>query len=237
MTPLPARLSFPPDRALLAIAAVARVAALLAVFVILMVALAPASNAVVPPCWPSQVAVADGGSALPMPGSGTPLRFAEDAVARAWGYWCPDPYGPAKLVLYSGPLAAWQPDWKQVALDLLSATPDARAAAADRYAPTVYPVVDGKLVVPAAVYPVHRAVWDRLQAERPPAAVWQVAANGTYPTRPAYPFAGGVRGNVSTARATVGAACDCRARSIEGRSVYCSVDGRADLVALCARQG
>lgn len=71
-------------------------------------------------------------------------------------------------------------------------------------------------------------------AEAPPAPPrWIVTRNGTYTTRPAYPFTDGVRGMTSTARATVGADCDTRQRSVEGSVVYAGVG--AGLVAACTR--
>lgn len=69
-----------------------------------------------------------------------------------------------------------------------------------------------------------------------PPPVWLVA---TMPagaaTRPAYALVDGQRGAVS-GRAAVGSRCDCAVRVVEGRSVYCGVNGRADQVALCRRQ-
>lgn len=76
-----------------------------------------------------------------------------------------------------------------------------------------------------------------MRADMPqePKPVWRVAPNSTYATRPAYPISAGVRGTISNGRATVGAECDCAVRSVEGSSVYCGVNGRADQVALCRR--
>lgn len=76
-----------------------------------------------------------------------------------------------------------------------------------------------------------------MRASRPDDPVFVVAPNSTYTTRPAYPFANGVRGSTSNGRATVGAPCDCVAAGVlEGRSAYCGVNGRSDQVALCRRQ-
>lgn len=69
-----------------------------------------------------------------------------------------------------------------------------------------------------------------------PKPVWKVAINPGATTRPAYPLVDGVRGRTANGRATVGADCDCSARSVEGSSVYCGVNGRTDQVALCRRQ-
>lgn len=67
----------------------------------------------------------------------------------------------------------------------------------------------------------------------PPAIVYVVQKNGTYPDRPAYPFVDGVRGKTSTARATVGAECDASTGVVEGSSRYYAFSGNKALVALC----
>lgn len=72
-------------------------------------------------------------------------------------------------------------------------------------------------------------------APNEPAPVWIVAPNASYATRPAYPFAEGVRGTTANGRATVGSVCNCSVRSVEGSRVYCAVNGRTDQVSLCRR--
>lgn len=54
-------------------------------------------------------------------------------------------------------------------------------------------------------------------------------------SRPVYPFTNGLRGTtaVSGVRAAAGSACDCAAKSVEGSSLYCGVNQRLDIVALC----
>jgi hypothetical protein len=70
----------------------------------------------------------------------------------------------------------------------------------------------------------------------PESIAWVVSRSGmatTATTRPAYPYANGVRGTTSTARATIGAACDCTVRSTEGTSTYCAHDAARATVTLC----
>lgn len=62
---------------------------------------------------------------------------------------------------------------------------------------------------------------------------WTVATNGVFTTRPAFPLVGGVRSQTSTARATVSATCDCKVRSVEGKSTYCAHDEARLTVTLC----
>lgn len=66
-----------------------------------------------------------------------------------------------------------------------------------------------------------------------PPEVWKVAVNSTYTTRPTYAWANGVRATTAaTERAAVGAPCD----PAVGAGNYRGVLGRADRVALCAKQ-
>ena len=74
---------------------------------------------------------------------------------------------------------------------------------------------------------------ERINAAMPKPAVWRVAKNSTYLTRPAFPVIAGKRSATATGRATVGAACNCAAPVIEGTSTYCPAD-TAPLVAICA---
>lgn len=74
-----------------------------------------------------------------------------------------------------------------------------------------------------------------VEASLPPVPIWKVAKNGTSTTRPAYPILNGVRSTTSTARATVGATCDCSVRSVEGKSTYCAWEPTKTTVALCTR--
>jgi hypothetical protein len=83
--------------------------------------------------------------------------------------------------------------------------------------------------------------WDEMQRSRPTNPAYAVAKNGSYPTRPAYPYiastavAPASRGPVSNGRATVGATCDCRVRLFEGSTLYCAVDQARTSVAVCSK--
>lgn len=176
------------------------------------------------PCLPSQVG-----------GKGTRAFFEEDAVAKAYGWWCPDPWVAPQLVLVSGPNSAFTPDWKQIGLELLTKPEPDRVAAFAKYVTVSYPVVNGQLLVPADVYPIHKKVWDQLQPLKPPTYKWVVAPNGTLFTRPTYSYTGGVRGKVSNGTVNVGTACNCIVRFIERSQAYCSVNDNLNQVAVCRK--
>lgn len=78
--------------------------------------------------------------------------------------------------------------------------------------------------------------WAAMMATRPRAEVWVVAAAtltaNPRGTRPAFPWAAGVRGTLSNGRATAGQACN----TAVGAAPYFGVNGRADQVAVCAKQ-
>ena len=66
-----------------------------------------------------------------------------------------------------------------------------------------------------------------------PTRLWTVAKYSLQTTRPAYPVTNGVRGTISTSRATVGAACDCAAPIREGLTTYCPFAGSGAAVSMC----
>lgn len=68
-----------------------------------------------------------------------------------------------------------------------------------------------------------------------PPSQWAVAKFSTLSTRPAYPVSNGVRSATSTARATVGATCDCTAPIVEGLTTYCPYQGSSGLVTVCTK--
>lgn len=80
-----------------------------------------------------------------------------------------------------------------------------------------------------------QAMWQDLEPTRPAPVVqkWAVAKNGSYPTRPTYPYTGDVRSKTAgKLRATVGAPCSCSTKKIvEKASTYCEAQPSA--VALC----
>lgn len=74
----------------------------------------------------------------------------------------------------------------------------------------------------------------------PPPAVWNVAPNGAYPDRPAYPVVAGARKTTSTGRVPVlldgkPNLCDCSAPTVEGSSTYCPTATSGGLVVLCRK--
>lgn len=85
-----------------------------------------------------------------------------------------------------------------------------------------------------------RPLWEAAKSamdadtDRPKPLAWAVAPNGKYPDRPTYPVADGKRGTKSDGRAKVGAACDCTAPIVEGKTTYCPVPPSAS-VAVCVR--
>jgi len=142
----------------------------------------------------------------------------------AW--WCSDGYRWTNT-LYAQRWDAVTPELRADVLAALKTTPtDAQLTAlATKW-------LQLKMDDPA-IQPIWEASAGEILALKPPAPKWAVKLNGTTLTRPAYPFAAGVRGTTSTERATVGAPCDCATRSVEGASVYC--EPAPALVALCTR--
>ena len=165
-----------------------------------------------PACWPSEAG-----------GSGSVAVFKQDGTHRALVWLCCDAY-QCRYAGFAGPRSAFASDW-------LAQGQSARFGAdADRAALWARTVTAP--TVKTGAVPVNDAARAEV-AQRHPAPKWIVAKNATYTTRPAYPIADGIRSSVSTARADVGAACDCSLRSVEGSSVYCGV--AAGTVALCSR--
>lgn len=79
-----------------------------------------------------------------------------------------------------------------------------------------------------------RVVWPLIAADKDRPAGFVVARNGSSATRPAYPVDDkGVRGTKSTARATVGATCDCATKVVDGSTTYCGIAPK--LVAVCTK--
>ena len=72
----------------------------------------------------------------------------------------------------------------------------------------------------------------------PPPPAFIVAPNGTLPTRPAFTLTNGSREFGSYAAATVGAACDCSTKTVEGQITFCRINPPAEtsiLVASCVK--
>ena len=72
-------------------------------------------------------------------------------------------------------------------------------------------------------------------ATPPPPAAWIVARYSTQTSRPAYPVTNGVRGTMSTMRASVGATCDCTSPLVEGVTTYCPFPSSGGAVAMCTK--
>lgn len=161
-----------------------------------------------PTCWPAPV------------GTGTLPVVVENASGRAIAWGCVDQFTARKFA-FGGPLVEWSSDWIARGRALAVAT-DAERAAAWQSMGTINP----------QVVPLAQTALSQVQVTAP---VWQVAKNATYIDRPAYPLVDGARTKTSNGRAAVAAACDCNARAVEGTSVYCGVNGKADQVALCSR--
>lgn len=178
------------------------------------------------PCYPSQIG-----------GKGSRAFFEEDAAAKAYGWWCPDPWVEPQLVIVGGPNSAFDPNWKQIALDLLTKSEKERTTAFYQYYKVTYPIdADGYVLVPSDVFPVYKKVWDQLQPLKPPTFKWVVASNGTLFTRPTYRYTNGARG-ASVGTVSVGAPCDCNVRFIERSQPYCSVNNDLTQVAACRKGG
>jgi len=191
----------------------------------LAAALAPLVAAAQPSCLPAQVG-----------GSGTAAVAHSDAAGRAFGWWCPNPYTPAQLVLVTGRHADFVPDWERIGITALSGGVTGVQALWKQYATAQWPLnAQGGLVVPADIYPVHMLVWNDLIAARPAVPVWKVAPNAGYTTRPAFAYSGGIMATVATARATVGAACYCDTRNVVGSAVHCAVNAARTWMSVCAR--
>lgn len=165
-----------------------------------------------PACWPAEAG-----------GAGSVAVFKQDSTHRALVWLCCDAY-ECRYAGFAGPRSAFAADWLTQGQAARFGGDADRAALWRRYV-TAPPVKAGAL-----------AVNDHARAEvvlRHPLPRWVVARNATYATRPAYALVDGIRASVSTARAEVGAACNCTLRSVEGSSVYCGVADNT--VALCSR--
>lgn len=177
-------------------------------------------------------------SCVPAPfGTGTGFVVKSDSNARAFGWWCPQQFGAAKRVMYSGPLSAFVPDWESIAYSVARGSMSDVAAAHAKYATAVYPKnASGGDVIPFDQWPTFKAVSDSLAANAPAAPIWKVAGNPGFTTRPAFAYANGVRAATATARATVDAACYCDTRDVHGSTVYCAVNVARTWMSVCTRR-
>jgi hypothetical protein len=146
-------------------------------------------------------------------GSGSATLSNSNPTGHWVGWWCPDgkPYGVAALRSYS------------------IKHPPARTNIADTLA-AYWALNVGEYVM--AMRPLYSEMFFALPEIQPPQ--WTVAKNGSYPTRPAYPVAGGVVGTKEAARAPVGQPCDCSAPINRGSATYCAAPPpNAALVTVC----
>jgi hypothetical protein len=192
---------------------------------LLALALLPSLAAAQPSCLPSQIG-----------GTGTAAVVRSDTAGRSFGWWCPDPYVPARLVIVTGRHSDFVPDWERIGLTALAQGPAAVSALWKQYATAQWPRnAEGGLIVPSEIYPVHMLVWNALVAASPPAPVWKVAPNPGYTTRPAFAYSGGIRATTATARATAGVTCYCDTRDLVGSTVYCAVNSARTWMSVCNR--
>jgi hypothetical protein len=172
-------------------------------------------------------------------GTGTRAVIKIDSTGFALMWSCPDGYVDPKgrTVQMWGRWADLPSDWKEVFSAAIFGTPADREAAwkANITASPRDPVT-GALQFPADLAGVVTPAWNDMVTTLPPAPVWTVAPNASYTTRPAYAVIDGVRAVTSTARATVGAACYCGLRFIEGATTYCAVTTSGAWVSVCRRQ-
>jgi hypothetical protein len=183
----------------------------------LLVVTSSAAAQTVPPCSPAE---AHGGT-------GSPFKFRLDAECYAIGWRCPE---DQMRHVFAGRIADFLPDWRERAVALASGTETERQDAMRAY--ITLPAAPA--VCAAVTHRVKVALYKQWLDEQSTASAYVVApaALNASPagTRPAYPFAGGVRGTTSNGRATQGTPCDCAgARTGD----YCGVNGRTDQVALC----
>jgi len=186
-----------------------------------------------------------------------PVRSAVTPAGDAWAWWCP--IAPAAdgtpmwrrntfvvLAKHRDPVRYFQASLRVVA----AADPVAQANAE----------ITATMVKPPAgsvdEYEVQRLAWlacgEAIKEPWPavfepapacgtapaaPVARWVVAKaalNANPPgTRPAFPWAAGVRSTVSNGRATQDTPCDPAVGRLEGATAYFGVNGRADQVAVC----
>lgn len=186
-------------------------------------------------CYPSQVGGSGTaaqlhltpevvGTAVTAPNGQVKRSGAVPTYLLAWH--CPNPYGPPATELR----------WcvREFLLSCLVGGIEAAVSSRDPKATAAADALGTDLTMPMndGVYQVVvNVVWP----SRPPTPVWTVARNSTYATRPAYPLVNGVRSSTATARATVGARCNCAVRAVEGSSTYCAHEPTAATVALCMR--
>lgn len=185
------------------------------------------------PDWPVPTAAKPAGLPQSLGGQcGLPIVEA-NAVGAAAAYWCAQPAPqPAKLYLYAVRWSAITPamlvDYAALGLPGDNAE-RIRAMQAKYQTSNVFDMCD---------------VWEpaiaRINAAMPvPAAApaWVVAVNPvstTVPaTRPAFAVVAGKRSLSSTARATVGAACDMSVTIVEGSSTYGQT--APGFVAICSK--
>ena len=173
-------------------------------------------------------------------GTGTRAVLKMDSVGFALMWACPDGYSPpmARTVQLWGRWADQPSNWREAFAAAVMGTPADREAAWKTYVtiPTQRDSATGAILFPADLSGVVLPAYEDLKAIAPPAPVWKVATNGSYTTRPAYAVADGIRATVATARATVGAACYCGRRFVEGNTTYCAVTTSVAWVAVCRKQ-
>ena len=192
-------------------------------------------------CWPG---LACSGEVIGLPG------WARGAQAwHAWWFWRPAATAPVRLKYLlcthaSGGCTAWAAQLGPIAQACKAATDPGACAAAEwsqRVAWQCSAADTAGAPDRLAACAEARTLWvadaKARKIEWPP-TVWVVSRVGmatTATTRPVYPFAAGVRGATagSGVRATIGAACDCSVRSVEGISNYCAHDAARTTVTLC----
>lgn len=193
-----------------------------------------------PSCWPAQVL-----------GVGTPARWeivrppAPAPAAYVLWWFCPHRFGSDAAILWcrADRLAECLSADLAAAIAAPSATTFAALWAAN---------VTERWQATEVAAALNIALSGHIAKERPAPPRWAVALNGAHPTRPAYalvpypttqpgtaPDANSTappppaRSSSASGRATVGAACDCSVRVLEGVSVYCAHEPLRQTVALC----
>ena len=133
---------------------------------------------------------------------------AEGVTVAWWGWWCPQSGGQ------------WGYTLQRCVVGRACLDPAAISAELDTAARSVNPLqallaARERLTVP--VLPAEKAAWDLAEWDavgalapiRPPSTAYVVGpATSADGTRPAYPFANGVRGTTSSGRAAAGQPCD-----------------------------
>lgn len=171
-------------------------------------------------------------------GTGTRAIVKTDAAGFAVMWACPDNYSPplARTVQFWGRWIDLVPAWKEILTAAVLGTPADREAAYKQYVTVAQKDASGAYLFPADLAGVVTPAYEELKLIVPPAPIWKVAPNGSFTTRPAYAVTDGVRAATGTARATVGAACYCGLRFVEGSTTYCAVTTTGSWVSVCQRQ-